>query len=155
MDDFIPCVGGVAIFFMLFSFIAVMRYMGYRETLALAERGLVKPEKRNGKGGLVWGIILTSVGLALCIGLYPIGFFVGGREGNFPLGLGPWLLPGLLTMFFGLGLIIAHVLTREPKDKEARPPIMTPAPAAPAPVAPPPPLPSTDASTRIDPPPGS
>jgi hypothetical protein len=36
---------------------------------------------------------------------------------NVPFGFGPWMLAGLLPMFFGLALILIHVLTREPQSK--------------------------------------
>jgi len=111
----VPCCFGIVFFLLLFGFIAFMRYMGYRETLALAEKGLVKPERRSGNGTLFWGIGFTALGAALCLGLWPIGFIAGGR---FPLGLGPWLLFGLVPMFFGVGLVLFYVLTREPKPAE-------------------------------------
>ncbi len=78
----------------------------------------MKPERRNGdgKGALRWGILLTALGMALCVGLFPIGFWVNIGNRSFPFG--PWLLPGLLPMFFGLGLVLIYVLTREPKPKD-------------------------------------
>jgi hypothetical protein len=112
------CLGFVAFFALLFGFIVVMRYLGYRETLALAEKGLVRPDRMrggNGKDTLRWGIAIAAVGMALCVGLYPIGFL---WESRFPLGFGPWMLTGLLPMFFGLGLILIYVLTREDKKAE-------------------------------------
>lgn len=118
MRDFfevIPCFAFVGFFVVLFSFIAVMRYISFRETLALVEKGLVKPVKQNGGNGmLVWGVVFAALGLALSLGLYPIGFMTGM---NLPLGVGPWMIAGFLPMFFGLGLILVHVLTREKKDK--------------------------------------
>jgi hypothetical protein len=107
----LPC-SFLAFFLLLFGFIALMRYMGFRETMALAEKGLVRPERRhsNGKDALRWGIVIAAVGLALTLGLYPLGFVAGPR---WPLGLGPWLLLGFVPMFFGLGLILIHLLTRE------------------------------------------
>jgi hypothetical protein len=119
----IPC-ASLTFFFLVFGFIALLRYMHYRETLALAEKGLVRGDLQrggNGKDTLRWGIAITAVGLALCIGLYPLGF-ASGRT-SFPLGFGPWMLAGLLPMFFGLALIIIYVLTREnDKDKPPSPP---------------------------------
>ena len=41
MSDLIPCFGILGFFTLLFGFIAYMRYLSYRETLALAEKGLV------------------------------------------------------------------------------------------------------------------
>ncbi len=126
--NFIPCCFGMIFFLLLFGFVAFMRYMSYRETMELAEKGLVKPERRSGNGTLFWGIGFTAVGAALFLGLLPLGFIAGSR---FPLGFGPWLLAGLLPMFFGLGLVLFYVLTREPAPKTP------PAPAVVVPMAPP------------------
>ena len=60
-----------------------------------------------------WGIVITAVGLALCVGLYPIGLMPGFQ---FPLGMGPWMIAGFLPTFFGLGLILIYVLTHDDKD---------------------------------------
>ena len=40
-DIIIPCVGFVVFWLLLFGFVALMRYIAFRETLALADRGLV------------------------------------------------------------------------------------------------------------------
>ena len=122
MDAFIPCVGGLGFFFLIFAFIVIMRYLNYRETMSLAEKGLVRPMRGgDGKDTLRWGVVITALGLALCVGLYPIGFVAGSR---FPLGLGPWMLAGFIPMFFGLALVVIYVLTRDEKkagdDKGAR-----------------------------------
>lgn len=118
LEGFFPCASIIGFFGLMFGLMAFMRYLAYRETLALAEKGLVRPDRArgNGKDTLRWGIVLTAIGLALCVGLYPIGF-VSGNRGDFPLGFGPWLLAGLLPMFFGLGLVLIYVLTREEKEK--------------------------------------
>ncbi len=125
MDDLIiPC-ASLGFFVILFGFVALMRYLSYRETLALAEKGLVRADRSrgNGKDTLRWGIVITAVGLALCLGLYPLGFLGGTR---FPLGLGPWMLVGLLPTFFGLGLVLIYALTRERKDERPAPPAEVP-----------------------------
>ena len=117
MNDIIPCIGGLGFVTLVFGFILLMRFLAYRETLALAEKGLVKPQRNgNGKGTLVWGIIITAVGLAFILGLWPLGFGFGGT--NFPLGFGPWMLIGLIPTFFGVALILIHVLTREDKKEK-------------------------------------
>jgi len=123
-ETLIP-VCSLGFFFLMFGFIIVMRYLGYRETLALAEKGLVRGRVRGngGKDTLRWGIAITAVGLALCIGLYPLGFVFSGT--TLPLGFGPWMLIGLVPTFFGLGLVLIYVLTREdekPKDQISAPP---------------------------------
>lgn len=110
MNDIIPCVGVLGILAIIFGFLAFMRYMNYKETLALAEKGLTRPEKKPAKGFLRWGIVLASVGIALSLGLYTIGFFA---ETSYPLQLGPWMLGGFVPLFLGLGLILVHYLTEK------------------------------------------
>jgi len=114
-DEFIPCCGFLAFFFLVFAFVVVMRYLSYRETMTLADKGLVRPPRSDGKDALRWGVVITALGLALCAGLYPIGFLTGN---TFPLGFGPWMLAGLIPMFFGLALVLIYVLTREEKKPE-------------------------------------
>ena len=72
--------GTLGFFFLTFIFVVVMRFIGYRETLHLAEKGLVRPDRTANGGGkdtLRWGVVITAVGLALCVGLYPIGLLPG------------------------------------------------------------------------------
>src|SRR4026208_731952 len=120
--DIVGIVAGLGFFVILFAFIILMRYLSYRETLALAEKGLVRPVGRGGNGNgedtLRWGISLTAIGLALCLGLYPIGLL---PHMNFPLGLGPWMIAGFLPTFFGLGLCLIYVLTHEKPDSADKP----------------------------------
>ena len=117
MNDLIPCLGSFAFLFVILTFIVIMRYINYRETLKLAEKGLMKPMRANGnsKAALIWGIIITAMGMALMLGLWPLGIMVGA---NIPFGFGPWMLAGLLPMFFGMSLLLIHVLTREPQPKD-------------------------------------
>lgn len=117
MDSFIPCAGSLTFVFLVLGFIVVMRYLSYQETLKLAEKGLVKPARQNGngKGALIWGILITAIGVATTIGMWPLGFMF---RMELPFGFGPWMLVGLLPMFFGVGLILVYVLTRESKPKD-------------------------------------
>ena len=108
MNDLIPCLGSISFVLIVFSFFAFLRYMRHREILTLAEKGLVYPERRNGKDTLRWGIVITAIGLALIVGIAPVAW------GNF----WPLLLIGLLPAFFGLGLVLIYILTREPQEKE-------------------------------------
>jgi hypothetical protein len=95
----------------IFGFFAYMRYLRYKETLALAEKGLLRPvESGNGKGALRWGIVITALGLALCLGLYPLGWLMA--EGQFPLNFGPWMLFGLVRPSPGLVHYITLILTK-------------------------------------------
>ncbi len=77
----------------------------------------MRPERArgNGKDTLRWGIAIAAIGMALCLGLYPIGFVAGS---SWPLGFGPWMLAGLIPTFFGLALVLIYVLTREDKKSE-------------------------------------
>jgi hypothetical protein len=110
MNDIFPCLGIVGSLTVIFGFLAFLRYMSYRETLALAEKGLSKPETRAGKGFLRWGILITALGIALTVGLYLIGF---SSAEEYPLHLGPWMLGGFVPLFLGIGLILIHVLTEK------------------------------------------
>jgi hypothetical protein len=108
MNDIIPCLGVFGMLALILGFLAFLRYMSYKETIALAEKGLTRPTGRAGKGLLRWGTVITAIGLALSLGLYPIGFSSGE---NYPLHLGPWMLGGFVPLFLGLGLILLHYLT--------------------------------------------
>jgi hypothetical protein len=110
MNDLFPCLGFVGALAIIFGLIAFMRYINYRETIALAEKGWARSERRSSNRLLRWGILITALGVALSLGLYPIGFFAGE---NYPLHLGPWMLGGFVPLFLGLGLILLHVLTRK------------------------------------------
>lgn len=110
MNDLIPCLGVVGVLAIIFGFLAFMRYMNYKETIALAEKGLSRPASKSGKGLLRWGISVTAIGLALSLGLYPLGFDSGN---NYPLHLGPWMLGGFVPLFLGLGLVLLHYLTEK------------------------------------------
>lgn len=108
MDDIFPCLAFIGALFLLLGFLAFLRYLNYRETIALAEKGLSRPERKPGNRLLRWGIIIAVLGLALSLGLYPIGFSSGY---DYPLHLGPWMLGGFVPLFLGLGLILLHFLT--------------------------------------------
>jgi len=110
MNDIFPCLGGIAALAIIFGFLAFLRYMSYKETIALAEKGLNRPEIKPGKGLLRWGIVIASIGFALSLGLYPIGFDSGYE---YPLHLGPWMLGGFVPLFLGIGLILIHYLTEK------------------------------------------
>jgi uncharacterized protein DUF6249 len=110
MADLVPCISIVSILIVVFAFIGFMRYMNYRETLALAEKGITRPEAKNGKGLLRWGVLVTALGAALSLGLYFVGF---ASAENYPLHLGPWMLGGFVPLFLGLGLILSHFLTQK------------------------------------------
>jgi hypothetical protein len=99
--DLVPCISIVSVLLVIFGFLAFLRYMNYRETISLAERGLSRPEVKQGRGLL---------GLALSLGLYSLGFAAGS---GYPLRLGPWMLGGFVPLFLGLSLILSHFLTQK------------------------------------------
>jgi hypothetical protein len=130
MDSFLEIIAiscGTVMFFGVFlAFFAYIRYLRYREIITLAEKGLVHPRyAANGKGTLYWGFVIASVGIALCLGLYPLGWVIAG--GTFPLNFGPWMLVGLIPTFFGLALMAIYYLSHREDKTKAAPPVLTPA----------------------------
>jgi len=124
MQELSACVLPIAFLVAIFGTIVLVRWFKHREIMMLAEKGLL-PEQyarymgasrgRGGRNLLGWGIALTMAGLALMIGLWPIGFV--GRPGPehgswYPLNFGPWMLGGLIPLFIGLALLITYFLTR-------------------------------------------
>ncbi|BCY16193.1 MAG: hypothetical protein GYA12_12030 [Chloroflexi bacterium] len=107
----IICAGAILSLLIFFGFIVLMRYINYKENLLMAEKGIVRmaPEKKRGKGLLIWGILVTATGLALCLGLYPLGLMGNGM--SFPFGLGPWMIAGFLPLFVGIGLVLVYIIT--------------------------------------------
>lgn len=110
------------IFFSFFGYLAWRRYLEYKETAVLAAHGMTRQRKpSDGRDTLRWGIAIASLGLALTIGLYPVGWLLADQADlSFPLGLGPWLLVGLVPLFFGLGLILIYAITG-PVPNDAKP----------------------------------
>lgn len=111
---FVPCFVTLAIFSLIFGFAAFMRYMKYRETVALAEKGLLRQKEagRNGKDSLRWGIIIVFIGLAMIAGFCPTAFLMDTPE---LLIAGTFL--GLLPTAFGLGLITIHWVTHRTNEE--------------------------------------
>ncbi len=120
MQDILAVLVIIIVFSVVFSFLAFNRWLRYKETIKLAEHGLLRqPQKeQNGKNTRRWGVILTSIGSALCVGLYPLGFVI---DAGFPLYFGPWMLVGLLPTFFGIGLIVIFYLTEDEKHSLVEP----------------------------------
>jgi hypothetical protein len=128
----------------ILGFILLSRYLKYRETLTMIEHGITPPpppppvmmpsmppmpvmpqrppvvvvnrgQGGAGRGTLIWGLVLSGIGLALTLALWPIGFIANSASGNtvnFPLGLGPWMLAGFIPLFVGLALTLAYVIMR-------------------------------------------
>ncbi|MBC7236977.1 MAG: hypothetical protein H5T69_14140 [Chloroflexi bacterium] len=101
---FVPFV----LLFLLLFFITLNRYITYKERVALARLGYAPEEisqslaKRPGNRGVLWGGVITGMsGLALLLGLST-------------LGIGAWLLAGLLPLFVGLGMVVVYFITLGP-----------------------------------------
>jgi hypothetical protein len=109
-----------------FGFIVLLRYIEHRERMALIARGIdpnTLRRQRRGVGVLRAGLIIAMVGLALTIGLYPLGFMLPSAITETPLHLGPWLLPGLIPLGIGGALVIGYYLDQgnqppRPHDSE-------------------------------------
>lgn len=108
------------------GFIVLLRYIEHRERMAMISRGFDpnRPrQNRRGVGVLRAGLITFMVGLALTIGLYPIGLMLPASYYIIPFKVGPWLLPGLIPLGVGCALIISYYLappSDQPPD-ESRP----------------------------------
>lgn len=111
MRDMDPdAVGPVFFFLLLFGFILLMRDTLYPEKVLLIERGLDNPleqRRSDGKYALRWGLATVLLGVALTLGLWPIGYMPGTGAEYLPLRMGPWLLGGFIPLFFGLPRRIA------------------------------------------------
>lgn len=108
------CAGMGGFVLVLIVLVVVLRYLNYRENLALAEKGILPAErvrKNDGKDSLRWGILVSAVGLALTLGLLPVSLSAGRMV------LSPLILLGLLPLFFGLGLILIYVIGKPAESK--------------------------------------
>lgn len=129
MPLFIILIGWLVALAIFFGFIVFLRYLQYREHIALISHG-VHPgsveRRRRGAGMLRAGLITAMVGLSLTVGLYPIGFILPPQFGNIPFHLGPWLLPGLIPLGVGVALVASYYLEHDPiyvtfKEKQRLP----------------------------------
>ncbi len=96
-----------------FGFIVLLRYLHHRERMALITSGInpnLTPKQRRNRGLLRAGLITAMVGLAITIGLYPLGFLLPSSFTSAPFHLGPWLLPGLIPLGVGGALIVSYYL---------------------------------------------
>ena len=104
----------------LLLFLAAIRYINYRERAALAQHGVFLNEEtfwdrlvQRSPQGVLWaGVITAMSGLALLLGLSTIG-------------LGPWLLGGLVPLFVGLGMVFIYFTggaARQRKAEQLTPP---------------------------------
>ena len=113
---FLGWLASLAIFF---GFIVLLRYLRHRERMALITQGInpdsPRSQQRVGRSQrsqrmLRAGLIIAMVGLALTLGLYPVGFILPATVAAAPFHLGPWLLPGLIPLGVGGALIASYYL---------------------------------------------
>jgi hypothetical protein len=112
-DMIVVLLGWLIALAIFFSCIMVVRYLNHRERMAMINQGIdprILRKQRRNRGILRAGLITGMVGLALTLGLYPIGFFLPSTFTAAPFHLGPWLLPGLIPLSVGLALIISYYL---------------------------------------------
>lgn len=116
MDPFwiilsIPC----GLLLVALIFITLNRYISYKERVALVQLGFTLEDlhrdaaTKRGSRGVLWGGVITAMsGLALLLGLST-------------LGIGAWLLGGLLPLFVGLGMILIYFMTAGQSTERTKP----------------------------------
>jgi hypothetical protein len=134
MEEMALCVVPSAFLVAIFGTIVVLRWFKHREIMAMVEKGVLPEQyarysrastRPQGRGLMGWGIALAALGLALMVGLWPLGFARAGMRVPYPLGFGPWMLMGLIPLFIGVALLIIFYLTRkEEKDEGLSVPVM-------------------------------
>jgi hypothetical protein len=104
----------------LLGFLTLNHYLTYKERVELARLGYTISELndanaiRQGNRGVLWGGVITMMsGLALLLGLMP-------------LGPGVWLVAGLLPMFVGLGMLAIYFITAGSQSRHTPPAIQEP-----------------------------
>ncbi len=116
MNIVITIVGSVIVFLVVFGFAAYNRYLQHKETMALAEKGLLPAQDPGERTAnlLRWGMIFSILGAILVLVMIPFAW------DNY------WFLflLGLLPLALGLGLTLIYVFAQDnplPKEnKEAQ-----------------------------------
>ena len=112
----VALIGWLIVLAIFCGFILLLRYIEHQERMALIARGIdpnTLRRHRRGVGVLRAGLIVAMVGLALTIGLYPLGFMLPSSITQAPLHFGPWLLPGLIPLGVGGALVISYYLSQD------------------------------------------
>lgn len=98
----------------IFAYLVMVRYMRHKEYMAMIEKGIdphAHPEQQRESAPVpegsasprrrpLGGMVTAAVGLALTLGLLT-------------LGIGPWLLGGLVPLFVGLAILFVWFLFDE------------------------------------------
>ncbi len=124
LDILIIFIIPLLLLFIVLGFVTLNRYITYKERVAMMRSGFPveamhrDAQERQGNRGVLWGGVITAMsGLALLLSLAT-------------LGMGVWLLAGLLPLFVGLGIVLIYYMTlgsgptpqkkvQETKEKEA------------------------------------
>lgn len=133
LEFLVPATFGILFFGLIFGFLGWLRWMRFREMIALADRGFAPADAPNGTNRtLRWSLILLALGLALSCGLAPVAI---DNIRAFPA-----LIPGLTLLFLGLAFLLYWLVTggRDHLTKAN-------AAAVDRPIAPPPPAPPAPA----------
>lgn len=89
----------VMIIALVFFFVIILRIFSHRERMAMIAKGIAPPgeeaAERTPQSQLRRALTSTLVGVALLLGLLT-------------LGIGPWLLGGLIPMFIGIAYLISY-----------------------------------------------
>lgn len=104
LEILVPGTLALLFFCLIFGFLAWLRWMRFRETLALADRGFAPADASNGTNRMLrWSLILMALGLALSCGILPLAFD--------SIHAFPALIPGLAMLFLGLAFLLYWLVT--------------------------------------------
>lgn len=105
LDILIIFIIPLLLLFIVLGFVTLNRYITYKERVAMMRSGFPveamhrDAQERQGNRGVLWGGVITAMsGLALLLSLAT-------------LGMGVWLLAGLLPLFVGLGIVLIYYMT--------------------------------------------
>ena len=120
MNDFlemvVPALTISFIFVVVFGFAGYMRYLRYKETIALAERGLIRPQRsRGGRNNMKIGVLLLVVGGAFACSLVTIGIAADEPE---PAVIG--VIFGILPASLGFGLILVDRINKRDQERQQK-----------------------------------
>lgn len=121
----LACAGIFGFFILLFGFLLLLRYINYRENMKLAEKGIISQSSQKNKpqrGLLIAGWVFTIIGFLGTIFFWLFGFGISEVSNVYRirLGLGPWLLLGLLPLLLGLILLLIYVVKSPSHEDEQK-----------------------------------
>jgi len=107
---YLPFVTAIVLTALVVALVIALRWFRHKEYMASIAQGLSPKPSHSMEGhkkSLSAGLILSLTGLALTIGLIT-------------LGVGPWLLFGLLPLFIGLAFVLVSLVLAPGKPKEEK-----------------------------------